>query len=75
MPALQVPPQYKDVIVVNPEALTYSPHIWFNDFWTLRDHLVRAEEREGGEARRGGEAERATPLALLAATHADLHAP
>lgn len=38
--AAQVPPQYKDVIQVDPATMTYSPHVWFNTFWLLRDDLV-----------------------------------
>jgi hypothetical protein len=38
--AAQVPPQYKEVIQVDPTTMTYSPHVWFNTFWLLRDDLV-----------------------------------
>ena len=31
----------QDVIQVDPATMTYSPHVWFNTFWLLRDDLVR----------------------------------
>lgn len=37
---MQVPPQYKDSIDVDPSTMTYAPHTWFNDFWLLRDYMV-----------------------------------
>ena len=27
--------------------MTYSPHVWFNSFWLLRDDLVRRLSRAG----------------------------
>ncbi|EFN57413.1 hypothetical protein CHLNCDRAFT_142853 [Chlorella variabilis] len=39
-----VPPQYKDLADVDPATLTYAPHIWFNNFWLLRDYLVPVNE-------------------------------
>ena len=37
---MAIPPQFKDLIEVDVNTLTYAPHIWFNDFWLLRDYLV-----------------------------------
>jgi len=28
------------VIEVDAGTQTYTPHVWFNDFWLLRDYLV-----------------------------------
>ena len=42
LPPLAIPPQYKGIFEadeVTPGA--YLPHIWFNDFWMLRDYMVR----------------------------------
>lgn len=41
MPARAIPPQYKGVIDVDESTMTYWPHVWFNEFWMLRDHMVR----------------------------------
>jgi hypothetical protein len=38
---MAVPPQYKGLVDVDDAAMTYAPLIWFNDFWLLRDYLVR----------------------------------
>jgi hypothetical protein len=38
--AAQVPPQYKNSMDIDGATLTYAPHVWFNDFWLLRDYLV-----------------------------------
>ena len=38
--AMAIPPQFKDLIEVDVNTLTYAPHVWFNDFWLLRDYLV-----------------------------------
>lgn len=49
----RVPPHLKQgVIQVDPASMTYSPHVWFNDFWLLREHLVRPAI--GGRGRAGG---------------------
>ena len=37
---MQIPPQYKDVIQVDAATGTYAPHVWFNEFWLLRDYLA-----------------------------------
>jgi hypothetical protein len=37
---MAIPPQFKDLIEVDVNTLTYAPHVWFNDFWLLRDYLV-----------------------------------
>lgn len=42
--SMQVPPQYKDSIDVDPSTMTYAPHTWFNDFWLLRDYMVPVNE-------------------------------
>ena len=39
------------VIKVDPATMTYSPHVWFNDFWLLREHLVRHPGRDGAAGR------------------------
>ncbi|GAB4824016.1 hypothetical protein N2152v2_011062 [Parachlorella kessleri] len=39
-PAKAIPPQYKDVLAVDESTMTYWPHMWFNEFWLLRDHMV-----------------------------------
>lgn len=39
-PARAIPPQYKDVIAVDEPSMTYWPHMWFNEFWLLRDNMV-----------------------------------
>lgn len=39
--AKQVPPQYRDVLEVDEPTMTYWPHIWFNDFWMLKEKMVR----------------------------------
>lgn len=43
-PSNQIPPQYKKVIQINQESQRYYPHVWFNDFWMLRDYLVPVNE-------------------------------
>lgn len=38
--ALAAPPHLAPLLDVNPAAATYTPFVWFNDFWLLRDYLV-----------------------------------
>ncbi len=50
-PATQIPPQYKGVLELdesNPGV--YLPHIWFNDFWLLKDYLVCVWDNLTGKA-------------------------
>lgn len=43
-PSHQIPPQYKGVLQINEKTERYYPHVWFNDFWLLRDYLVLVNE-------------------------------
>ena len=42
LPPQAIPPQYKGVFEADETTPgAYLPHIWFNDFWMLRDYMVR----------------------------------
>lgn len=39
-PATSIPPQFKDTLSLDEPSATYWPHIWFNDFWMLREYMI-----------------------------------
>ena len=40
VPAGKIPPHLINIINIVPATNSYSPHVYFNDFWLLRDKLV-----------------------------------
>ena len=43
-PGKTVPPHIMKVIDIEPESAQYWPHIWYNDFWNLREYLIPVNE-------------------------------
>ena len=44
IPAHQIPPHMMNIVHVIPGTKLYTPHIYFNDFWLLRDYLIPLNE-------------------------------
>lgn len=44
VPSHQIPPHMMNIINVIPGKNMYTPHIYFNDFWLLRDYLIPLNE-------------------------------
>lgn len=40
VPSHQIPPHLMNIIHIVPGKPLYTPHIYFNDFWLLRDYLI-----------------------------------
>lgn len=44
IPSQQIPPHMMNIINVVPGTTSYTPHIYFNDFWLLKDYLIPLNE-------------------------------
>ena len=44
VPSHQIPPHLMNIINIVPGKPLFTPHIYFNDFWLLRDYLIPLNE-------------------------------